>query len=53
MRAAILIVGLLASFAAPAHAADKPFTDVAAYCQAAGNADAPDARYTVRRCPIG
>jgi hypothetical protein len=45
MRAAILIVGLLASFAAPAQAADKPFTEAAAYCQAAGNADAPDARY--------
>lgn len=29
-----------------AHAADKPFTDAAAFCQAAGNADAPDARYT-------
>jgi hypothetical protein len=45
MRAAILIVGLLAALAAPVHAADKPFTDAASYCQATGNADAPDARY--------
>lgn len=48
MRILILSCSLLAVLAIgwPAHAADKPFTDAAAYCQAAGNADAPDARYT-------
>ena len=37
---ALCVLGL-----ASAQAADKPFTDAVAYCQAAGNADAPDARY--------
>jgi hypothetical protein len=48
MRAAILMFGLLAGLVLPVagHAADKPFTDAVAYCQAVGAADAPDARYT-------
>ena len=37
---ALVVAGL-----ASAQAADKPFTDAVAYCRAAGNADAPDARY--------
>ena len=40
---ALLGVGLVT---APGRAADKPFTDAIAYCQAVGNVDAPDARYT-------
>ena len=31
---------------ASAKAADKPFTDAVAYCQAVSTVDAPDARYT-------
>lgn len=48
MRAASLVFGLVAALAmpAPARAADKPFTDAVAYCQAVANVDAPDARYT-------
>jgi hypothetical protein len=51
MRAPILTSMLGAALASsfpglsPAHAADKPFTDAAAFCQAVGNVDAPDARY--------
>jgi hypothetical protein len=48
MRILILSGALLSALALgrPAAAADKPFTDAAAYCQAVGTADAPDARYT-------
>jgi hypothetical protein len=54
MHMALTISGLLGAVAlgwfalgaSPASAADKPFTDAAAYCQAVGNEDAPDARYT-------
>ena len=48
MRILILRGSLLSMLALgwPAHAADKPFTDAASYCQAVGTADAPDARYT-------
>jgi len=48
MRAAILMFGLLVGLVVPGprHAADKPFTDAVAYCQAVGAANAPDARYT-------
>lgn len=52
MRIPILIFSLLAGFAlylqglTPAYAADAPSTDPVAYCKAAGDADAPDARYT-------
>ena len=57
MRAPSLISALLAALAlfvlglAPAQAADKPFTDALAYCQAVGNIDAPDARYTGAAVP--
>jgi hypothetical protein len=48
MRAAVLVFSVLTGLAVlePAQAADKPFTDATAYCQAVGDADAPDARYT-------
>jgi hypothetical protein len=53
MRAAILILSLLAALALPpsVRAAHQPFTDAAAYCQAVGNSDAPDARYTGPKVP--
>ena len=38
---ALLMLGL-----ASGEAADKPFTDAVAYCQAVSTVDAPDARYT-------
>jgi hypothetical protein len=36
---------------APAHAADTSFADAAPYCQAIGNADAPNASYTGPKVP--
>ncbi|MGE3528395.1 MAG: hypothetical protein AB7G54_03080, partial [Methyloceanibacter sp.] len=50
----LVLAAALALFAAslvPARAADKPFTDAVAYCQAVGNEDAPDARYTGAAVP--
>jgi hypothetical protein len=38
---ALCVLGLVSG-----KAADKPFTDAVAYCQAVGTVDAPDARYT-------
>ena len=50
MRVPILAAGLLTSLALalppPANAADTSLADPASYCQAAGNVDLPDARYT-------
>ena len=51
MRVLILAVGSVTLMGLgwsplPAQAADAPFTDPASYCKAAGDIDAPDARYT-------
>jgi hypothetical protein len=48
MRRCLLRIGLLASLLPPAQAqaADSASADASAYCQAVGNIDAPDARYT-------
>lgn len=48
MRIPFLLLGLLAalSLPEPVRSADAPFVDPAAYCEAVGAADAPDARYT-------
>jgi hypothetical protein len=52
MREPVVTFTLVAALACffpglePAHAAGKPFTDAAAYCEAVGDEDAPDARYT-------
>jgi hypothetical protein len=52
MRAPILNSALPAALVlfalapAPAHSADTSLADPASYCQAAGNVDLPDARYT-------
>src|SRR5665809_46816 len=48
MRIPFLLLGLLAalSLREPVRSADAPFVAPAAYCEAVGAADAPDARYT-------
>lgn len=53
MRFLVLTSSLLASLAllSPIDAAETPFTDAVAYCQAVGNADAPDALYTGLKVP--
>jgi hypothetical protein len=52
MRVMIWLSGMAIVFcAASAAGADAPFSDAVAYCQAAGNTDAPDARYTGPKVP--
>jgi hypothetical protein len=51
MRVTIWLSGLVILLGATAARAEAPFTDAVAYCQAAGNADAPEARYAGPKVP--